>query len=131
MKGLDTNVLVRYFTQDDPEQSERASAFIEEAIRAGEQCAVSQVVLCELVWVLRSAYDYDKPVILELLQKILETRQFHVEDADLASGALSAFRATRADFADCIIGLRNQSEGCERTATFDRGLLESALFEVL
>lgn len=53
MKGLDTNVLVRYLTQDDPVQSRKANALIAEAVDRGEQCPINVIVLCELVWVLR------------------------------------------------------------------------------
>jgi predicted nucleic-acid-binding protein len=47
--GLDTNVLVRYLTQDDDKQWKQAVEIIE----SGEQCFICNVVLCEVIWVLR------------------------------------------------------------------------------
>ena len=58
MKGVDTNVLVRYLTQDDASQGKRATAVFERALTAGERIHVDTVVLCELVWVLRTAYGH-------------------------------------------------------------------------
>ncbi|MHB8764461.1 MAG: PIN domain-containing protein [Deferrisomatales bacterium] len=56
MKGLDTNVLVRYLVQDDPAQSKQADDIVEGAAAAGEKLFLGAIVLCELVWVLESAY---------------------------------------------------------------------------
>lgn len=115
MKGIDTNVLVRYLTQDDPEQSRRAARYIE----AGT-CFINCIVLCELLWVLESAYDYPKQVVAQVLEKILMTGEFQVEDHDLAWSALGDYRRTKADFADCLIARRNVAAGCGETGSFDK-----------
>lgn len=131
MKGLDTNVLVRYLTQDDPVQSRKANALIAEAVDRGEQCPINVIVLCELVWVLREAYHLDKPTVAATLEKVLDTAQLVVEQADLARRALDDYRRGRGDFADYLIGWRNRQAGCSDTATFHRALARSALFRVL
>jgi predicted nucleic-acid-binding protein len=131
MKGLDTNVLVRYLTQDHPVQSRKANALIAEAVDRGEQCPINVIVLCELVWVLREAYHLDKPTVAATLEKVLDTAQLVVEQADLARRALDDYRRGRGDFADYLIGWRNRQAGCSDTATFDRTLARSALFRVL
>ena len=64
MIGVDTNVLVRYIVQDDVEQSKIASRFIEGLISSSKPGFVNQIVLCELVWVLKRAYHYDKTIII-------------------------------------------------------------------
>ena len=60
MKAVDTNVLVRYLVQDDPRQGKRAADFIEAAGTGGEQILIGNIVLCEMVWVLESAYGYSR-----------------------------------------------------------------------
>lgn len=75
MKGLDTNVLVRYLTQDDPVQSRRANAVIAETVARGERCAINAIVVCELIWVLREAYGFDKRTVATALERILDTTQ--------------------------------------------------------
>ena len=49
MKGLDTNVVVHYLTQDDPVQAQKATQVIEEGVDQGEVFYLTSIVLCELV----------------------------------------------------------------------------------
>ena len=122
MIGLDTNVLVRYLTQDDPEQSERANKLIETWCSKDEPGRVSLVVLCELVRVLRGAYGYEKHLLIRALQQILSTTELEVESQQVARSALSAFRRGGADFADYVIVVANHVSGCEATYSFDQKL---------
>ena len=131
IRGLDTNVLVRYLTQDEPAQARRASAIIEGTLAKGGNCYLSVIVLCELIWVLRGAYRLDKRAVLLALDRILETAGFLVEDRDFVRVALEEFRRRRGDFADHVVGVRNQGAGCADTVTFDRSLRGSKLFAML
>jgi len=131
MRGLDTNVLVRYLTQDEPEQARKANAAIEETVRDGKRCFLASVVLCELVWVLQAAYGYDKAGVSLVLEKMLSTVEFSIEDKDLVLRAFDDYRRGAGDFADHLIGWRNRKSGCEKTVTFDRNLKNSDLFSVL
>jgi predicted nucleic-acid-binding protein len=130
MTGLDTNVLVRYLTQDHPDQSRKAVSHMERAASHGERCFINSVVLCELVWVLRGAYGYEKDDLCRVLEKLLSTVEFLIEDKDLAYRALDDFRSG-GDFADHLIGWRNRKAGCDTTLTFDRNLKSSGCFMVL
>ena len=60
MKGLDTNVLVRYLVQDDPKQAALATRYIERHCTADNPCFIGQIVLCELAWVLESNYQQSR-----------------------------------------------------------------------
>lgn len=131
MTGLDTNVLVRYLTQDDPRQSRRANAIVAEAVASGERLFVGVVVLCELVWVLRGPYALDKAAVVASLERILATAQLEIDQKDLVREALEDYRKGGGDFADYVIGRRGREAGCEQTATFDRRLKPNALFRVL
>ncbi len=131
MKGLDTNVLVRYLVHDDAEQAARAARYIEHAIATEELLLINVIVLCELTWVLESAYDFKKEIIGGVLEKILMTQQFEVEEKDTAWAALGDYRQTGADFADCLIGRKNRASGCVETATFDKALKRLGSFRLL
>lgn len=124
MIGLDTNVLVRYLTQDDPDQAARASRLIEGHCTRQTPGRVALVVLCELVWVLRGAYRYEKGLVAEVLAQILATAELQVEGADIADRALSAYRTGSADFSDYVIVHANSMADCEVTYSFDRKLAE-------
>lgn len=131
MKCLDTNVLVLYLTQDDREQARRADAFMEEALAAAEPLYLNLVVLCETVWVLRSAYKFDRKTVAQALDQILATAQFAIESREAVALALRDYRRGRGDFADYVIARTNALAGCEGTVTFDGKLDDSPLFRVL
>jgi predicted nucleic-acid-binding protein len=118
--GLDTNVVVRYLTQDDPAQAALANRLIEESLSPDHPGFVSSVVLVELVWVLESGYRCDRAQISEVLNKLLRSRQIVVQSAEVAWQAARAFSAGKADFADYLIERTGNAHGCERTVTFDR-----------
>jgi predicted nucleic-acid-binding protein len=131
MIGLDTNVLVRYLTRDEPAQYARAAAVIETGLRNDDRFFVNSVVLCELVWVLDSVYEYSRNDIGRALEQILSTAQFEIEKPDETRQALSDFRTTKADFSDALVGRINRTMGAEHTATFDRALKPLDTFRVL
>ena len=131
MNGLDTNVLARYLTEDEPVQSKRAADWIGTITARGERCFISAIVLCELAWVLRSAYRVSQGDLILTLDRILGTTQFIVGDKDIVRRALDQYRAGRADFADYVIGALHQDAGCRKTVTFDRRLRGHQAFQVL
>lgn len=132
MKGLDTNVLVRYLTQDDPSQFAAARDLLEEAERSDERLYVNAIVLCELVWVLRGTrYRRGRAEIVEALEKLLDVPLFELESRDQVAEALVDYRSGTGDFADYLIGRLNAAAGCRDTATFDMLLSDCQDFDVL
>ncbi|KPJ83203.1 MAG: hypothetical protein AMS19_05170 [Gemmatimonas sp. SG8_23] len=131
MIGLDTNVLVRYLTLDDPRQAKIATEVIEGATTAGEPLFVSTVVMCEVVWVLERGYRFDRAHVEHAIDALLRTAQLHFREKDLLLAALADYRGGSGDFADYVIGRDAAAEGCSRTVTFDRALAPSPLFEVV
>ena len=131
MTGLDTNVLVRYLTHDDPDQAKKASAIIEDAATKNEKLLINPVVLCELVWVLEAAYDYGRSEVASTLDRILRTAQFEIPDKETVWGAWADYRSGKADFADYLIGRANSRFGAAYTVTFDKELKEHRQFRIL
>ncbi|QSJ18583.1 type II toxin-antitoxin system VapC family toxin [Nostoc sp. UHCC 0702] len=119
MIGLDTNILVRYLTKDDEKQWEQAAAIIER----GEQCFIANIVLCELVWVLRgSPYQFSREEISTTIEIMLQCLVFELENRSLVYQALQRFKQGNADFSDYLIGAIYQNSGCSSTVTFDKKL---------
>lgn len=131
MIGLDTNVLVRYLTEDDPVEARKAAALIQTVSARGDRCFLSAVVLCELGWVLRGAYKVSKADLLLTFDRLMSTTQFVIGSKDVVRAALEAYRAGRADFADYVIGELHRSGGCDKTVTLDRRLRGAAAFQVI
>lgn len=119
MLGVDTNVLVRFLVRDDEVQFEKARKLIRREVAAGRRVFVSQLVLLETEWVLRSSYGLPKNQIVDTLSRLLDTTDVRFEEEPVIEEALFIWRDVAADFADCLIGTQNRRLGCRATATFD------------
>jgi predicted nucleic-acid-binding protein len=129
--GLDTNVLVRYIVQDDPEHSKYATQFIEALCKEDNTIFISGIVLCELVWVLESAYEYPKKNIVEVLEKILRTREFCIHQPEVLWNAFHDYKKIAVDFSDSYIAYLNHANQCKHTVTFDKKATRLSLFKLL
>lgn len=130
MIGLDTNVLVRYLQQDDPAQSARASALIE-SFSSERRGFIASGVLVELVWVLTSRYKINRAAMADILEHLLLAQEIMVEQAPVVWRALHAYRASRADFADCLIERMCHAAGCDYTVTYDIAAAKTAGMRLL
>ena len=128
MIALDTNVLIRFLVEDDVAQSRRATALIEGAVAREEQLFVSDIVMCETVWVLSSAYRFSRTEIVDALSQLLRARSVAFSSADNIARALDAYRKERGDFADYLIREHARSAGAQTVATFDAALLKESGF---
>ena len=125
MIGLDTNVLVRYIMQDDARQSPKAAKLME-SLTVDEPGFVTIVSVIELGWVLSTSYDLDRGQVAQALELMLRTKTVVVDRADEVMKALRVFKASSADFADCLIECTAASAGCSKTMTFDVGAAKAA-----
>ena len=131
MIGLDTNVLVRHLVQDDAGQSRKATQVITKQCTRDDPGFINRIVLCELVWVLESAYGYSKDTIVTVLEKLLRTSQLKIEDVQAAWTAFRMYQKGKADFADCLLGTTNRLGGCNETVTFDQAASKLEGFQLL
>lgn len=128
MIGLDTNVLVRYLTKDDEVQWQKAVAIINDA----QSCFISDIVLCELVWVLGGKpYQYSKSEILKVLELILQSSKFEFANRTIIYQAIKLTQTGKANFADYLIGATNRNYDCSQTVTFDQKLKGEKWYQVL
>lgn len=119
MTAIDTNIIVRLLTNDDPAQARRAAALIE-----SDDIFIAKTVLLETEWVLRSAYSLDRSAIHRSLQALLGLPQVALEDAESVWSALDAY-AGGIDFADAL-HIASAKRTARRFATFDRVLAKTA-----
>jgi predicted nucleic-acid-binding protein len=129
--GLDTNILVRYLTQDDPKHAALANHLIEQTLTAAQPGFVSTVALVELVWVLESGYQCDRSKVAEVLERLLRAKTIVVEHAEVAWQSTRIFATTKSDFADCVIARTGHANGCDSTLTFDRTAAKGAGMQLL
>ena len=119
MLGVDTNVLLRLYVSDEPQQHEMAIRFF--ANRSEESPAyVSTVVLVEFVWALTKTYDYGWNRVLSLVGAMIDLRDMVIEREEVVADALSRALEEKVDFVDAIIACANADDGCMTTVTFDK-----------
>ena len=129
MIAVDTNVLVRFLTQDDPLRSKAASKLFQASEAAGQKIRIDVLVLVETYWVLAKAYGVPAADLRELVAELLETSVLVFEDHNLIHQALAISKAHRQDLPDALIALRNA--GCESTWTFDKKTAKLPGFKLL
>lgn len=131
MIALDTNVLVRFLVEDDAEQTAKARALLQKAVDTGGACFVSEVVICEVVWVLSARYRFPKTRIVDILSQLLRAQQLCFSAPERVARALESFKSSSGDFADYLIREQARAAGFETVATFDRGLRNDSGFQLL
>lgn len=122
MIGIDTNILLRLWLNDDPAQSKRIDQLLAEHGSLPGSLLVTDVVLVEAVWTLKSAFDQDKHAQLIAVRSLLEETAFAFEDREAVAAALTLFESGLCGFADCLVVAKHARQGCDFTATFDRGM---------
>jgi predicted nucleic-acid-binding protein len=127
MIGLDTNVLLRLFVEDDPQQNERARSFFE-AASARETCVVNPVVLAEFAWTLVRGFRKKRREVAHLIAEVLSADDVEISNRSAAERALTAYCSGKADFPDYFFAEINVELGCASTVTFDKAALDSSTF---
>jgi predicted nucleic-acid-binding protein len=122
MRALDTNVLARFFVDDDDDA--QAAKQRPAAIAAlAERSFVSVTVVLELEWVLRGFYELPTRDISRVLRALASIEHITLEDRDAVLVAVDAF-GKGLDFADALHLAR--SSRASGFATFDQRLAKRA-----
>ena len=129
MKALDTNILVRFLTSDDPAAYKRVAQLLESAEQRNESFRLTTLVLLELMWVLKARYRLTRDEILEAIEKLLRMPVVTFESPECTSALILRGRSTSLDLADILIGLNARQQGCETIHTLDKKAAQSELFE--
>ena len=120
MIAIDTNILVRWITQDDPVQGKKVEILFKKH-NTVEAILISEVVLVELEWVLSSVYGFNREQIADTLSRILRVRQFTFRNRENIAKAIEHYTGGERDFSDCMIGELGY-ELHAKTYTFDKAL---------
>jgi predicted nucleic-acid-binding protein len=128
--GLDTNILARFFLQDDPVQSPKADAIMG-ALTKSEPGWIGVAGILELVWVMSRQNSIDRDGITKMLSQLLTREEIVIEHSIVMQSAFQRYRNGRADFADCLIASSARAAGCSRTLTFDHRAARDAGMELI
>jgi predicted nucleic-acid-binding protein len=130
MIGLDSNIMLRAITGDDPIQSPLALGFLA-TLSSDRPGVLNPIVLVETAWTLRARYKYPMLEILDHIKNFMGSTAYHIIDRDAVSEALATSRKHSIDFADALIGEINRLAACTTTMTFDEGACQAPIFTQL
>lgn len=131
MKALDTNVLVRFLVQDDEQQANVVNTLLTNAEADKQAFFVSNVVVLEIMWVLKSTYRVPRDVILASLNELLSMSILEFQNQTAVRDFVINAQGNTYDLADLLIAQIGQIKGCETTLTFDRKAAKSPFFTQL
>ena len=117
---LDTNVFIRYLTNDDPLKADRVEKLLDEAASGKILLVTTEMVIAEIVWVLESSYQLSNSDIASKIHAILATRGLEVINGDLVNNALEYYVEANIDFIDGYIASTMEKKGIAEIYSFDR-----------
>ena len=130
MIGLDTNILIRYLTQDDPIQSPKATEIIERQLTKAKPGFVTVVAMVEIAWVLDRAYGFSAQDMAAAIELMLQVEVLVVEKEQEVFAATVALKQGHGSFADALIAELGASAGCVHTLTFENKALRLPGFKL-
>lgn len=122
---VDTNILVRHFTGDPPDQARRARAFL----GAADELLLSDLIVAELVFVLESFYELERERVAEFVRAVIGFPPIVVVDVPLLLRALEVYEVARLDFAEAYLVASAEASGVGKIASFDRSIDRVATVE--
>ena len=116
---VDTNVFLRFLTNDDPPKAKRAETLFRDALRGKIQLATSLLVIAEIIWTLESFYKLEKPEIATKVEKILNTPNLDCPETPLIFQALDLYVHANIDFVDAYNAFHMRERGLTQILTYD------------
>ena len=116
---VDTNVFLRFLTNDDPAKAKRAETLFRDALRGKIRLATSLLVIAEIIWTLESFYKVAKPDIAAKVEKILNTPNLECPETPLILLALDLYVHANIDFVDAYTAFDMRERGLTQILTYD------------
>lgn len=116
---VDTNLFLRFLTNDIPEQAELLENLLEKSKRGLVKLVVNSMVFAEIVWTLQSYYKYPKSKIDEIVSSIAASPAFEINEREILLQALEDFNSLNIDFIDAYIGAWMQNNGVDSIYTLN------------
>ena len=130
MKGIDTNILIRFLIGDDELQSKRVYNIFKKAESEKKEFFVPLLVILELIWVLESVYEIARTEILDSISELILMPILKFEHQSALQQFTHSAQDNRYDLSDILIANSAKAQGCETVITFDKKASQSNLFEL-
>lgn len=117
---VDTNLFIRYLTNDEPELADRVEKLLDQAAAGELQLITTELVIAETVWVLESSYKLKNREVAPLIRGILATSGLEVVNAEMISRALMLYELQNIDFVDASITVFMEKQGILDIYSYDK-----------
>lgn len=117
---VDTNLFIRYLTNDDPVKADRVEKLLDQAAGGSVTLVTTEMVMAEMVWVLESYYELANTAIAPLVRGILATPGLEVINGTLVGRALELYEGQNIDFVDGYIAAVMEKHGISDLYSYDR-----------
>lgn len=117
---VDANVILRFLTGDPPDMAAQAHALFDAVEEGNVKLVVDEIIVAEMVWVLKSFYGYPNQDIARIIQELLSHEGLEAEDKPGLLAALSLFAEKNIDFADALVAVHMRQKGMQEIFSFDR-----------
>lgn len=117
---VDTNLFIRYLTNDDPVLADRVEQLLDDACAGRVHLVTTELVIAEIVWVLESAYHLNAAQVAPLVRGVISTAGLEVINGDLVGNALVMYELQNIDFVDAYIAALMQKQGITDIYSYDR-----------
>ena len=120
MKFIDTNIFIRFLTNDIPEKADGCEHLFREAAEKNETFFTTEMVIAEIIWVLESYYELPKKEVQDMVEKILITPFLFCPQKDLILNALTLYSDKNIDFIDAYNASILREQGVKKVYSYDR-----------
>ncbi len=130
MKGIDTNILIRFLVGDDKQQTQKVYNIFKKTELDKKELFVPLLVMLELIWVLESVYEISRTDILDSISELLLMPILNFEHQSALQQFSNAAQGNKYDLSDLLIAYSAKEQGCEAVITFDKKASKLKLFEL-
>ena len=120
MRFVDTNIFLRFLTNDDPVKADACEKLFMRAIDGKVDLFTTELVIAEIIWVLESYYKLNRKEVREKIEKILNTRNLYCPNKEVILHALSAYDEKNIDYVDAYNAFLIKMVGIEELYSYDR-----------
>lgn len=117
---VDANVILRFLLNDPPAMAEDAARLFQAVADGQVTLVLDDIIVAELVWVLKSFYQHTAVDIAQVLREFLAQSGIELSDKATLFQALFLFETKNVDFIDALVAARMQKSGFSYIFSFDK-----------
>ena len=116
----DTNLFIRFFTDEPAVQAQKSKRFLGEVSKGKYNLFICDLVIAEIIYVLESIYNLNRGNIVEKILAIAEIDNTVIENRSIILRALDLYEEKNIDFTDAYLASHFIKNNCNTVATFDK-----------